>query len=350
MAAKRIFTLLGIVAFVFSIASCSVPIVSGKDSRTANIETDNIENGNQSLQSPLDEYLGDAIWQNQEAFEQARNRFNIRFQELVAECMLAEGFEYIPFPEQNTFTIADQNVDIHSNDREWVALHGFGIVSGHSGATGGLVWDQPPDPNDDLLQSLSESERAAYDLALTGPWDNLPGTINTQAEWDDWMGSRGCEGQSLVQARSENIIFLSATDEFAPLFDAIDEMRQTMTNTPVWLETNLDWANCMADPGHPNFATPTETSTSIRLQLISLQNRQQMSHLSLLELIAAGQIPEGTQIQETEIELALADLDCRELVDYDARVAAIRNEIETQFVNEHRAELMAYRDAAAQRE
>jgi len=54
-------------------------------------------------------------------------------------------------------------------------------------------------------------------------------------------------------------------------------------------------------------------------------------------------------MREREIDMALADFDCRVAVDYDARQAAVVNETETQFVNDHRSALEALRSAFEQR-
>jgi hypothetical protein len=46
-------------------------------------------------------------------------------------------------------------------------------------------------------------------------------------------------------------------------------------------------------------------------------------------------------LAEREVELALADLDCREETDYRDRHAAITREVEQQFIDDHKAELDA---------
>jgi len=53
---------------------------------------------------------------------------------------------------------------------------------------------------------------------------------------------------------------------------------------------------------------------------------------------------EVTKFRSEEIALALADYDCRVKVGYDAALDNVRIEAETQFVEEHRAELEQYRD------
>jgi len=53
-------------------------------------------------------------------------------------------------------------------------------------------------------------------------------------------------------------------------------------------------------------------------------------------------------LRERELEIALADFDCRVASDFSARQEARRIEIETQFVDDHHAALTALRAAAEQ--
>jgi hypothetical protein len=52
-----------------------------------------------------------------------------------------------------------------------------------------------------------------------------------------------------------------------------------------------------------------------------------------------------SKFQAEEIALAVADFDCQEKVGFRSLLETVRIEAETQFVEEHRAELEQYRDS-----
>jgi len=300
--------------------------------------------GRSDMASPLAEFLGNSVWSRQEEFERAGQEFLVRREELVAQCMLEAGFQYLP---DLTNPLAGAPVasafdEVHEDDRDWVELYGFGMVSGHRTVSGWTIYDVRDDPNQEYLDSLAESERAAFELALHGSaYATTPNEDWIQSDFDNVFANMGCFGQAQIQAQNESSLFLRNQDEFAPLFRALDEMYGEVARNPEMITLNQEWLGCMMTAGH---RTPDSTKGEMSARVFIIRSRQNAG-IATLEDEA-----ELADIQKQEIELALASLDCREAVDFRNREAAIMHDAETQFVYDHRAALEAYRDAEAQRD
>jgi len=290
---------------------------------------------------PLDEYLG-PIWSGslveaqQIAYELERDT-----QELIAQCMHDAGFEFIPFvPEPIELTPVEQE---RPDDRDWVTQWGYGLLWSPAGSAQALPAVSMPqdDPNYEYVQSLSEAERSAYMIALDGeplvgvPSENSGEVIITVEE-------RGCRGWARAEANSRTPLAIWNSDELAPLQEAVMMMSQAGWVVSELAAINADWANCMADAGHLGLERPQDARQRIS---------DEMSDAKLQVAIAGGDFataPELAEYREREIEMALADLDCRDQVDYRNRTSDVAFEMQTQFVNDHRAELEALRVAFEQ--
>jgi hypothetical protein len=104
-------------------------------------------------------------------------------------------------------------------------------------------------------------------------------------------------------------------------------------------ELDAEWATCMEDAGQGGHASPMEAQNSIHEEMNKVYENMDMSE-------EATAPPEPDQaamdaLAEREVELALADLDCREETDYRDRNAEITREVEQQFIDDHKAELDA---------
>lgn len=292
--------------------------------------------------SPLDEFFGQAVWDSQEAFQRAVDEFDVRREELVAACMRDAGFDYLPDLESFQITTARFD-ELHPNDLNWVSQYGFGIVSGHRSV--GTMSTDRDHPNREYVESLSETAREAWEIALNGPPDNPQPAWTSQADFDEWMRTNGCRGYAIVQAQSESPIFLLQTGEFAPLFDAKNQLEGTIRERPEMAILNREWANCMADVGLPGLGEPRDATGPLATELFITRTMIQMRRED-----GTPDPDDGAallaDIQRREIEMALADFDCRQATNYDARVNAIRLDVETQFVSDNRALLEDFRNAA----
>ena len=293
--------------------------------------------------SPLSEYLdvlygGDLSPEEQErkaAEEQAR------VEELVAECMQEQGFEYTP----QTFSggyVSSSDVEYEPDDRDWVAQYGYGAVNSPFNEEP-VPEEEYVDPNADYLESLSESEQQAFYEALSGPAPDEDELAEDGSYEYDWT-TAGCQGAAQHEVSGED---LSQSDEFESLFAAIDEHYTGMASWPGMAELDAEWAACMDAAGHGGHATQTDAVNSVYEEL----NRFYEDVATSEDGVPTGEPDQAAldALAEREVELALADLDCREEVDYRDRSTEITREVEEQFIEDHRAELDAL-VAAAERD
>ena len=233
----------------------------------------------------------------EEALRQA-NEIAAQVEEYVAQCMHDAGFEYIPISQPRHISIPNRRMD-----REWIAQYGYGVNFKPD-----LVEVQDfVDPNFDIQSLLSDAELSAYNLSLDG-----------------------CRGWAWEQVEDipdpHNNIIPGAVDvfnsnEFAPLRLAISQ--NLATDIPEVLTATGDWSNCLADAGWPGFTQILDAWFYVE------EHRDDFS-------IAR------------EIELALADNDCRVATDWHNRTNAAIEQSQNQFITDHAADFKALRDAIEQ--
>ncbi|GHE13439.1 hypothetical protein [Klenkia taihuensis] len=156
----------------------------------------------------------------------------------------------------------------------------------------------------------------------------------------DWQDS-GCYG--VAQHEVYEAEDLAQSEEFAPLFEAMDEFWTNSAESPEMSALDGEWAACMDAAGHSGFAQQYDAQNSI----YDAQNELYEAGGEGEEYVEPDQAAMDA-LGEREVELALADLDCRVETDYRDRQTDIQNELEQQFVDDHRTELEALRAAAEQ--
>lgn len=289
-----------------------------------------------STDSPLSQYLG-SIWGSSLSDEEQQAKFQEqqkRVEELVAECMSKEGFEYIPNTSNMTFSTGS-DVEWKPEEREWVSQYGYGMVNSPMSNTPPDQGDSYQDPNSDYVSTLSESEQSAFYAALYG----TPQTEATEGEgttyeykWEE----AGCQGAAQHEVNGESVF---ESDEFAAINKAINDFYSGMQSSPEYAALDATWASCMADSGHSGFAAQQDAQTSISDELNEYYNSQ------------TGYVendPKLKELGEREIALALADLDCREKTNYRSEQTKIQFALEEKFIADHKAELDAMKAAAEQ--
>lgn len=287
--------------------------------------------------SPLSAYLA-SVWGSDLSPEEQEERFAAQqkeVEELVAQCMSDEGFEYLPNVQSATFMSSD-GTEWKPDDREWVSQYGYGAVN-YPGRDDQLApEDYPEDPNQAYVSSLSESEQTAYYEALYGPGPD-ESEISEDGSYEyDWTAA-GCQGAAQHQVQGESPF---EQEEFAPILEAMNQLYTDLPSSPALADLDAQWASCMADAGHSGFVTQADAQNSI-YDAINAYYEQQTE-------VIADDDPAYRAIGEKEIPLALADLDCREQTDYRAAYAKVQYEAEEQFISDHKAELDALKAAAEQ--
>lgn len=311
----------GAIGFLLVLTACSSP---------------NATSSEEEPPSPLAEYLN-AVWGGDLSEEEQQARFekeDRQREELTAECMAEEGFDYVPNVQTGSLSFGSAD-DWRPDDRDWVEKYGYGMVDSPGS-------DVPPDeeyvdPNADYVNSLSENEQEAFYEALYGPPVPEDQTNDDGSyEWD-WE-TAGCYGWAQNEMSQEDP---TQSDEFAPLMEAMDEFWTGLPTRPEFVELDAEWSTCMDEAGFPGFAAQTDAQESI----IEEQNAYWESNPEAPGMDDADM----KALQEKEIELALADLDCREEVDYRDRYRTVQFAAEEEFIDDHKADLDALKAAAAQR-
>ena len=302
--------------------------------------------------SPLAKYLSgifsdglspDATQQERQDFYNEQQR---KTEELVAQCMTDQGFEYVPNSRNGAITVSGDDGDQmwRPDDRDWVEKYGYGAVNSpwqeQEGNSGAQATEPPPDPNQQYIDSLSEAEQQAYFEALYG---KQQATEGEQAVEYDWR-TQGCYGAAQHEVNGENPWEQA---ENKPIIDALQKFWESLQQDPAQIELDADWAACMTEAGYPGFKAQNDAQQSI----YDLTNKYWENAPQDGEWPAdfgTPKDPEFAKIAEEEIPLALADLGCREKTDYRQQQLRIQFAAEEQFIADHSEELEALKARAAQ--
>ncbi len=295
--------------------------------------------GSDSEDSPLGVYLN-AMYGGDLSEEEQQARYTDdqkKREELVATCMTEQGFEYIPDTENSGFSTSSGD-EWKPDDREWVSQWGYGAVN-YPGRDEPMNPDEQwVDPNADYVASLGESEQAAFYEALYGPGPDEDAMSEDGSYEYDWK-TAGCQGSAQHEVSGVDPL---QSDEFKPLQDAMNDLWMQQASWPGMSELDTEWAGCMDEAGQPGFATQSEAQQSIYDQLNAFY--EQSDPEQPVEPDEAAM----EKLGQTEIAVALADLECREKTDYRERAKTAQWSAEEAFVADHKAELEAAKAAAAQ--
>ena len=278
--------------------------------------------------SPIEQYMsvGQGTEFDREAMKAQGDAQLLAQEELVAACMKEQGFVYVPFPPTplgfDFSLVGSSEVD----SPEWIERYGYGIVNAPDREDVVIS----ADPNVEIVESLSESDKKAYTVTLWGG----PDAYTADGEYDPTLG--GCFGAATVELAAQDPL----TDKrFAPLQDAVLDFYTRLMTEPEVVELDTRWAQCMDAAGHGPYVSQLDALAEINGEYVVTVNEQGG---------AATQDPALRELADRELILARADLECREEVDYRAQYAPVRNALEERFVEENLADLEAFKTAAEQ--
>lgn len=296
--------------------------------------------------SPLSEYL-DASYSATLSPEQqevdAEAVWN-EYERIVAECMVAEGFEYTPtaYISEDSFKPAPSE-EWRPDDREWVAQWGYGItdIPARHSAPDTDANDAGADPNIEYLGTLSEAEQAAYEAAMYGEAID-PAVSDESAVYDPEKA--GCTGRAQEELTGD----APDLSEFDPLMEQVYALMDSVAESPEMQELDAAWASCMSDAGESGFTRQGDASQSIVDAMPVPEEPENNADGPASEPTNPMDDPEVAALHEREIELALVDFECRTKTDYVQSALEIQFTLEEQFIEDHKAELEAFKLAAEQ--
>ena len=202
----------------------------------------------------LEDYLGTDFFSfDPEAQAANRARQEQQVQELIVECMTREGFEYIavtrPFDD---FGFGGPE------DVEFAADFGFGITTFYGETEPPWFQDDWIDPNQAIVEGLSESERNAYYDTLHGSsfssggfgFDTDSATATTVDGSDSEeevvvdSGFEGCSGQAYEE--------VYAFDDLQEVYEQLDlsSLYERVEADPRAAKIYAEWSECMAERGY----------------------------------------------------------------------------------------------------
>jgi len=268
--------------------------------------------------------------------QQIREASDIQMREsFIAQCMNEKGFEYIPRPGP----IQSSGI-WRPEDRDWIELYGFGITVDPRWPEG-----QRSDPNDAIVEQLSSAERQARQTVLFGDSMQLNPDGSLPQEYRDNIG---CLGLAMQYVDAYHGIDIANSAEFMPLMEALRRFRQDFSAVPT--DAELDWSSCMADAGYPNLVRPVDAVNHFIFDISSpIINQVHNGWNWDIGEPSPANNEELANLQQFEIEIALADFDCRTATNFQSRHNAALFAAEAQFVSDHQAALRALRDAVEQR-
>lgn len=302
--------------------------------------------------SPLSEYLtaaygGDLSPEEQQKQSEENQR---KIEELVAQCMADEGFEYSPNTDNGGMVFSDSDGQWEPDKREWVEKYGYGMVnSPFAEQQEENPTEEFVDPNQDYVETLSESEQTAFYEVLYGPTPDEEEMGEGESFEYNWE-TAGCQGWAQHEIDGDDVW---QSDEFAELRTKMEELWTNSQESPALADLNAEWAKCMADAGEPGFATQPEATQSISDEQTALYETaygdgSEPVDTESPEFVDPNESPEMKKLGEREIELALVDLECREKTSYTEKSLKIQFASEEKFIADNKAELDAFKAAAEQ--
>lgn len=289
-------------------------------------------NGAEPEEGPLSKIMS-AAWGDYD--QESVNKEQIEVENLVAECMAAEGFDYSPQDYSSMSGAMVSSVDFaDQNTKEWVAKNGYGMSMGMETEepTDGETQEEWVDPNADYVASLSESEQTAFYEALYGVQPEMTDEEMENYEYN-WETS-GCQGSAQHEV-SGGVQDIYSDPKFEDLMESMNDLYSAGEKDPRMLELNTKWADCMADAGFSEFATPMDAMNSVsdaQSELYNFEGEMSEDYTGPSDEAIA-------EFRELELSTALADFTCKESVDMIKVSQEITFELEEAFVKDNKAAL-----------
>lgn len=276
-------------------------------------------------------------------FEQSIADYTVKVEEQIVICMANEGFEFRQSTPQRSEIQRLQN---ELTEREWTKLYGYGISTSFDS----FVQDQGADPNAELFFSMQAGERDAWVSTLAGENANLAGGGPGQ---DTPLEEQGCVGEAIIATGGQEIF--EGLDELGTSYQ---EGLDGINDKPEMIDAIGAWTRCLSEAGYPNYSEPDALRDDIsdRLDKLTVGLDAAIDSLSPEDgqaLVAGDAIEledlpgfdvEGLRkLQEEEVKLAVADLDC-----FDTHVADVflplRDAFERGLLDEYQSELGALKN------
>lgn len=259
-------------------------------------------------ESPLAEYMG-FDFNNTEAMVEAQRQID----EQTQRCMRGQGFEFELASTTGSETFEDRG---SMSDEEFAAEHGYGLAD--SMLERAARNTDGANPNLAAVQSMSETERAAWETAMYGqPLEEV--------ESASVGPPGGCFGEAQAEVFGDFMVFQQ-------LQPALETMQDEVAADPRVVAISERWATCMNDSGY-NFASTVEARDAVGEMIDAFVTSTDPTALEPTE----EEIQELEEIKQEEIKIASADVKC--IRDDIEEMREINREYELKFIDENKATL-----------
>lgn len=227
-------------------------------------------------------------------------------EEIIAECMAEQGFEYTP-NEPTSFEEPDDLPEWDS--KEYAEQYGYGATTSDE-----IYGDEEyVDPNADYLASMSESEQNAFYEALYGVQPEVDPEADPEAEIEYNWEDNGCSGKASHEVyEQEGSIW--EDPEFTALSDEMSTEWEAVLDEPKVSAAQEKWVECIAEAGF-DFSSPDEPQQEIYDELNALWEAAAPDPEAAETDPEASYEPdpaEMAKLKEKELKLAAADYACKE--------------------------------------
>jgi hypothetical protein len=211
-------------------------------------------------------------------------------QALIAECMAAAGFEYIPV-DVKTIELAQARVrqDPGYTRRSYKEKWGLGVTT----RLDNPVRDTGLGPNLAIYQALPEVDQEAYFRTLFGKNPNMDFAFTLDEE--DFSETGGCTREAVEQVFTRQQVSGNYVNPKDLLIDA----------DPRIIEAERNWSRCMREFGYEYEEDQDEIIEEYQERLEELLDGDDPATLTGSRLEALE------QLRQEEIEVSLADLECQ---------------------------------------
>ena len=301
----------------------------------------------------------------------------LRVQQLVAECMAEEGFEYIPFVPSDIgggFGGYDE-----FDEEEYVKQYGFGVATWVLQEEE-FIYDEEndpyaDDPNRAIEEAMDELEREEYYRVLYGgepeiientPWEEIEAMSPEEQDAFYNEAYANWEPTGCMNTAWESIYDYGEMDAFYEEFsDDLDAFYQRAESDSRIVDLQSDWSACMAEKGH-DYATQQdmygyfygdefgEGEFSQRVNELIVYPEPDPS---LFEDLEEGEEPEYDPslwapqydiellqpLIDEELAVALANYECSQGM--NEVMEEVYKDLERQFIEENIDALRAYQEA-----
>jgi hypothetical protein len=214
-----------------------------------------------------------------------------RTQALMAECMAAAGFEYVPVDVQ-TIVAAQARVRTEPGytRQTFKEKWGFAISTRFDNVvrTTGLG-----PQNVRIMESLGEADRVAYERTLWG--DNPLADFAFTLDEEDFSSTDGCTREAVAQVFTAEQLEGTYSNPKDVLVD----------NDPRIVEARRNWSACMGEKGYEYEEDQDEIIEEYEDRLAELTEGDDPATLTGERAAALK------ELQEEEVAVAVADLECQ---------------------------------------